>query len=210
MDWKDPKSVFFSQVFSSALSSFSSSSQRKKQASAHTRAVMWFQCLGPCGIVPSGGKPLRLCWHITTPIINSRSAPFISITSFFLSSFCTFLRLHLGSHRCPLAPSPLLTHDTFLLILPSQLKSYLLFFLFFSLHSPLRHTTLNDYHSLTEELLTALGPGRASARKRLCKWNHIGPRRWSDRRGSDDSTHLSQPQTIAETLQSSGGLYYHI
>lgn len=101
MDRKDPKSAFFFQVFSSALSSFSSSSQRKKQASAHTRAVMWFQCLGPCGIVPSGGKPLRLCWHITTPIINSRSAPFISITSFFLSSFCTFLRLHLGSHRCP-------------------------------------------------------------------------------------------------------------
>lgn len=101
MDRKEPKSVFFSQVFSSALSSFSSSSQRKKQASAHTRAVMWFQSLGPCGIVPSGGKPLRLCWHITTPIINSRSAPFISITSFFLSSYCTFLRLHLGSHRCP-------------------------------------------------------------------------------------------------------------
>lgn len=68
---KEQKGVFFLQVFRLALLAFTSFSQ---PASVHRRAVMWFQCLGPCGIVPSGGKPLRLCWHITPPIINSRSA----------------------------------------------------------------------------------------------------------------------------------------
>lgn len=38
------------------------------------RAVMWFQCLGPCGTLPSGGKPLRPCCHISPPIISSGSA----------------------------------------------------------------------------------------------------------------------------------------
>lgn len=70
----------------------SSSSQRRKLASAHRRAVMWFQCLGPRGIVPSGGKPLRLCWHITAPIINSRSALsfLLHLSSFLLTApfFC--------------------------------------------------------------------------------------------------------------------------
>lgn len=87
---------------------------------------MWFQCLGPCGIVPSGGKPLRLCWHITAPIISSRSA-----LSFLLhlSSFSFFLRpspaLPVLS-SLPLAPSPLLTLNTFLLIF--SLNNHTFFF----------------------------------------------------------------------------------
>lgn len=96
MDRKEWKRGFFFQVFSCALFSFfSCSGQRRKQAAAHRRAVMWFQCLRPCGIVPSGGKPLRLCWHITTPIINSRSAlsfllrlsPFLLIAASFCFAF---------------------------------------------------------------------------------------------------------------------------
>ena len=66
----------------------------------------------------------------------------------FYYIFLPFFLLHLSSpspglSSLPLAPSPLLTLDTFLLILPSQ-QSYLFFFF---LHSPLHHTTLNDYHS---------------------------------------------------------------
>lgn len=58
---------------------------RRKWASVCGGAVMWFQCLSPHGIIPSGGKPLRLCWRITPPIINSRSA--LS----FLFHFSSFL-----------------------------------------------------------------------------------------------------------------------
>lgn len=98
MDRKEQKSPFFFQVFFSALSSLSSSSQRGKVASPHRRAVMWFQCLGPCGTVPLGGKPLRLCWHITTPIINSRSALsfLLHLSSFLLTAafFCYTCALH--------------------------------------------------------------------------------------------------------------------
>lgn len=86
---KEQKGVFFIQVFRLALLAFTSFSQ---PASVHRRVVMWFQCLGPCGIVPSGGKPLRLCWHITPPIINSRSALsfLLHLSSLLLSapSFC--------------------------------------------------------------------------------------------------------------------------
>lgn len=89
---KERKSLFFFLGFYSALSSFSSSSQRKKLVSVHRRAVMWFQCLGPYGIVPSGGKPLRLCWHISTPIMYSRSALsfLLHLSSFLLTApfFC--------------------------------------------------------------------------------------------------------------------------
>lgn len=66
-------------------SSFAISS-RRKWASVCGGAVMWFQCLSPHGIIPSGGKPLRLCWRIT-PIINSRSALsfLLHLSSFLLT-----------------------------------------------------------------------------------------------------------------------------
>lgn len=86
MDRKEQKVLFFFQAFSPAFSSFTSSSQRKL-ARVHRRAVMWFQCLDPCGIVPSGRKPVRVCWHITPPIINSRSA-----LSFLLHLSCFLLQ----------------------------------------------------------------------------------------------------------------------
>lgn len=60
-----------------SLSFFSllcSTSYWRKLLSAHRRAIMWFQCLCPWGIAPSGGKPLRRHWPITAPIINSGSA----------------------------------------------------------------------------------------------------------------------------------------
>lgn len=90
MGRKEQKGCFFFQVFCCALSSFSSSSKRTEVGRAHRRAVMWFQCLWPCGIVPSGGKPLRLCWHITTPITNSRSALsfLLHLSSFLLTAPC--------------------------------------------------------------------------------------------------------------------------
>lgn len=69
-------------------SSFLSSSYWRRLSGAHRRAVMWFHCLRPCGRVPSGGKPLRLCWHITAPIINSRSALsfLLQLSSFLLTA----------------------------------------------------------------------------------------------------------------------------
>lgn len=89
---ENPSALFHTGLHRSvspALLSFTSFSQ---PVSAHRRAVMWFQCLGPCGMVPSGGKPLRLCWHITPPIINSRSALsfLLRLSSFLLTapSFC--------------------------------------------------------------------------------------------------------------------------
>lgn len=51
---------------------------------------MWSQCLCLCGIVPSGGKALTVCWHINTPIINSRNA--LSFRFHSLYSFCTLHR----------------------------------------------------------------------------------------------------------------------
>lgn len=75
-------------MFGPTLFSFTISSQ---PASGHRRAVMWFQCLGPRGKVPSGGKPLRPCWHITPPIISSRSAlSFLLHLSFLLLSAASF------------------------------------------------------------------------------------------------------------------------
>lgn len=100
MDRKEQKVVFFFQVFSPTLSSFTSSSQRKL-ASVHRRAVMWFQCLGPCGIVPSGRKPVRLCWHITPPIINSRSA-----LSYLLHFSCFLLTAPSFCFACALISAP--------------------------------------------------------------------------------------------------------
>lgn len=153
MDRKEQKSLFFFQVFCSALSSFSSSSQRKKLASAHRSAVMWFQCLGPCGIVPSGGEPLRLCWHIATPIINSRSA-----LSFLwhLSSF--LLTAPFVCFACALISAP----GSFTSTHPQHFSSNLLSqqsYLFFP-HSPLRHTLYWMTTTLTKELLTLLSPAR--------------------------------------------------
>lgn len=82
-------------------SSFAISS-RRKWASVCGGTVMWFQCLSPHGIIPSGGKPLRLCWRITPPIINSRSA-----LSFLLhlSSFLLTLRHFYLSWLLVSAPS---------------------------------------------------------------------------------------------------------
>ena len=141
MERKEQKSAVFFQVFSSALSSFSSSSQRRKPASAHRRAVMWFQCLGPCGIVPSGGKPLRLCWHITTPIINSRSALsfLLHLSSFLLAA--ALLLLCLCSHLQPWFFTSSHTQHFSSNLLSQQ--SYL----FLPPLSPLHRTALNDCHS---------------------------------------------------------------
>lgn len=152
MDRKERKSQFFFQVFCSALSSLSSSSQRRKPASAHRRAVMWFQCLGPCGIVPSGGKPLRLCWHITTPIINSRSALsfLLHLSSFLLTAafFCFAWAL--------ISAPGSFTLNTFLLIF--CLNSHTFFFFW-------RCTALNDCHS-HHRSTDFTRPGQDLARKR--------------------------------------------
>lgn len=75
--------------------------QSSARRGAHRSAIMWFQCLGPCGIVPSGGKPLRLCWHITAAIINSRSALSFLLHLSSFPPFCTVLLLCLCSHLCP-------------------------------------------------------------------------------------------------------------
>lgn len=115
--------------------------QSSARRGAHRRAIMWFQCLGPCGIVPSGGKPLRLCWHITAPIISSRSAlSFLLHLSSFSFFLCPSSALPVLS-SLPLAPSPLLTLNTFLLIF--CLNNHTFFFP----HSWLRCTALNDCHS---------------------------------------------------------------
>lgn len=71
-------------------------SRQRKWAGACGGTVMWFQCLSPSGIIPSGGKPLRLCWHVTPPIINSRSA------FHFYYIFLLFFLLHaISFHLCP-------------------------------------------------------------------------------------------------------------
>lgn len=82
------------------VSTFFSSSYWRRLSGAHRRAVMWFHCLSPCGRVPSGGKPLRWCWHITAPIINSRSALsfLLQLSSFLLTA--TLLLPCLCSHLC--------------------------------------------------------------------------------------------------------------
>lgn len=115
--------------------------QSSARRGAHRRAIMWFQCLGPCGIVPSGGKPLRLCWHITAPIISSRSA-----LSFLLhlSSF-SFFSVPFFCFACALISAP----GSFSSTHPQHFSSNLLSqqsYLFFS-HSRLRCTALNDCHS---------------------------------------------------------------
>lgn len=101
MNRKEQRDVdFFKYSALLSLSSFMISSQRKP-ADARRRAVMWCQCLGPCGIVPSGGKPLKLCWYITPPIINNRTAlSFLLHLSSFLS-ICSLSPLCLRSHLCP-------------------------------------------------------------------------------------------------------------
>lgn len=195
MDRKEQRSAFFFHVFCSALSSLSSSSQRRIPASAHRRAVMWFQCLGPCGRVPSGGKPLRLCWHITTPIINSRSALsfLLHLSSFLLTApfFCFAWAL--------ISAPGSFTLNTFLLIFCLNNQTFF--------RTPTQHCV--EWLPLsTKEVLTLLGPGQDLARKHHSKWTHIGLWRWSDWRGSDDSTHLSH--TITKTLQSTRELYYHV
>lgn len=77
------------------------------RGNAHRRPIMWFQCLCLWGTAPSGGKPLRLCWHITTPIINSRSALsfLLNLSSFLLTAahlllcfFLWFIHLHSPLH----------------------------------------------------------------------------------------------------------------
>lgn len=85
--------------------------------------VMWFHCPSPHGIIPSGGKPLRLCWHITPPIINSKSALsfLLYLSSFLLPACHSFSSL-------PPAPSPPLTFSTFLLIF--HLNNHLFFLSF--------------------------------------------------------------------------------
>lgn len=100
-------------------------SRKKKWAGACGGTVMWFQCPSPHGTIPSGGKPLRLCWHITTPIINSRSVLsfLLHLSSFLLPACHSFSSL-------PLAPSPLLTFSTFLLIFHFNNHLFLLSFPF--------------------------------------------------------------------------------
>lgn len=77
------------------------------RCNAHRRPIMWFQWLCLWGTAPSGGKPLRLCWHITTPIINSRSALsfLLDLSSFLLTAahlllcfFHWFIHLHSPLH----------------------------------------------------------------------------------------------------------------
>lgn len=121
MDRKEQKGALL-------LSSFTISRQRK-WAGACEGAVMWFQCPSPHGIMPSGGKPLRLCWHITPPIINSRSALsfLLHLSSFLLPACHSFSSL-------PPAPSPPLTFSTFLLIFHFNNHLFLLSFPFCLTH----------------------------------------------------------------------------
>lgn len=91
----------------------SSSTVCSRAASGPRRAVMWCQCLGPRGTVPSGAKPLRPCCHISPPIISSRSA-FSFRTHFPLPSSscarpspCSYLQSVL--HLCTLTASSLLS-----------------------------------------------------------------------------------------------------
>lgn len=94
-----------------SLSFFSllcSTSYWRKLLSAHRRAIMWFQCLCPWGIAPSGGKPLRRHWPITAPIINSRSALsfLLHLSSLLFTAVCLlvsslcfwFIHLHSPLH----------------------------------------------------------------------------------------------------------------
>lgn len=199
---KSREVYFFFQVLSSALSFFQSSSRRRKPASAHRRAVMWFQCLRPCGIVPSGGKPLRLCWHITTPIINSRSAFsfLLHLSSFLLTGplFCFACALisALGSFT-----SAHLEHFSSHLLAQ---QSYLFF-----LHLPLLCAVPNAYHS-HQTITNFTRLCQDLTRKRFLKWKHIGLLRWSAWRGSDGLLHLLQTQTITKIIHSSSiQLFYH-
>lgn len=109
-------------------SSFAISSQRK-WAGVCGVAVMWFQCLSPHGIIPSGGKPLRLCWHITPPIINSRSALsfLLHLSSFLLTAHRFFLSCLLISAPGSFTSAHL---QHFPPNLPSQQPSFPSFFLF--------------------------------------------------------------------------------
>lgn len=185
----------FSFKFSVLLSPPCQVSARGGNWRVHTGdAVMWFQCLGPCSFLPSGGKPLRLSWHITTPIINSRSALsfLLHLSSFRLTATSICFACALIS-----APGPF-TLNTFLLIF--CLWTIIPFFP----HSQLHHTALNGWHSY--QASTSFTRRRQNlARKRFSKWKHIGLWTWSDWRGSDDSTDLSQ--TITKRLQSTRELY---
>lgn len=91
------------------LSSFTICSQAARRP---RRAVMWFQCLGPCGTVPSGGKPLRPCCHISPPIISSRSAlsfpPHFPFPLLPAPRPLPALICHRLLHLCPPAASSLL------------------------------------------------------------------------------------------------------
>lgn len=114
MNRKEQKRFFYFSFKDSLLLSPPFSSHRRGNT-VHRRAVMWFQCLGPHGRVPSGRKPFRLCWHITAPIINSRSAlSFLFHLSSFLLTGPSPAFASLSS--MPPAPSPLLTLNTLLLI----------------------------------------------------------------------------------------------
>lgn len=111
------------------LPSFFTISRQRKWAGACGGAAMWFQCPRPHGIIPSGGKPLRLFWPITPPIINSRSALsfLLHLSSFLLPAYHSFSFL-------PLAPSPALTFSTFFLIFHLYSHLFLLSFPFCLTH----------------------------------------------------------------------------
>lgn len=91
----------------------------------------------------------------------------------------------------PLAPSPPLTFSTFLLIF--CLNNHRFFSSFFNTlytTKSLPVSQRNDFLSLER-----ICPGNTF------KWKHIEQGRWSDRRGSDDSTHLSQAKTISTAFK---------
>lgn len=100
------------QTLSSSCTIFSHAARRPR------RAVMWCQCLGPSGTVPSGAKPPRPCCHISPPIISSRSA-FSFRTHFPLP--CFSLRPALSLLLSAIGPSPLHTDSFFPFnLLPQQ------------------------------------------------------------------------------------------
>lgn len=155
------KSIFLSSILFCCLLLFKLQPEEELDG-AHRRAVMWFQCLRPCGIVPSGGKPLRLGWHITAPIINSRS-----VLSFLL---------HLSSF---LLTEPFFCFACTLIITPGSFTSTYPQHFLYNLLSQQSHSH-HHAHQNTEQLshhrinLLYSGPSQDLTGKHFSKWKYIG------------------------------------
>lgn len=137
-------------------------------------------------------------WHITTPIINSRSglsfllhpSPFLLTAPFFCSHLFPWL-LHLYS------PSTLFLDFSVSTIIPS-----------YSAHDS-DVTVSNDHHSC-QKLTYFRATCQDLARRNSSKWKHNGVWRWSGLKGSDVSAQQSRTHTVTKTLKSTGELHHFI